>query len=112
MRVSNPNYDPLFITNAVELLQRTGRSYREVAQELGVPTSTLMYWYNARVPKKKQAKRRAGEVPQVIKREETPAQRIARLERENAALQNRVSVLEEERAILKKATAFFAKESE
>jgi transposase len=105
-------YDSHFITNAVELVKASDRTFREIAQDLGVPSSTLQYWYKARVPSKKAKKRRAGEVPAVIKREETTAQRIARLERENAALRHQVSSLETDRAILKKAAAFFAKESE
>jgi transposase len=43
---------------------------------------------------------------------ETPEDRVHRLERENAKLRKQVERLEEDRAILKKAAAFFAKESE
>ena len=103
-------YDPQFITNALELVQKSDRTFKEIADDLGVPSGTLQYWYKVRVAKKK--KRREGEVPAVIKREETPAQRIERLERENKALRHQVSSLEMDRAILKKAAAFFAKESE
>lgn len=109
MRISHPHYDPLFVTNALELLRSSKRSLSEVARDLGVPLSTLHYWYRASVPKKK---KRAGEVPAVVKRDESSAQRIARLERENAALRHQVVSLETDRAILKKAAAFFAKESE
>ena len=43
---------------------------------------------------------------------ESPDERIARLERENERLQKKVESLETDREILKKAAAFFAKESE
>ena len=44
--------------------------------------------------------------------DETPEDKVQRLERENAKLLRRVERLEEDRAILKKAAAFFAKENE
>ena len=42
---------------------------------------------------------------------ETPEAKLARLEKENGELRRQVLGLEEDRAILKKAAAFFAKES-
>lgn len=46
-----------------------------------------------------------------LEAEETPEQRVARLERENAALRRENDTLRMDREILKKAAAFFAKES-
>ena len=43
---------------------------------------------------------------------ETLEEKVARLERENAQLRKKNDDLEMDRAILKKAAAFFAKESE
>jgi transposase-like protein len=43
---------------------------------------------------------------------ESAEERAARLERENAALRKEVEALRMDREILKKAAAFFAKESE
>jgi transposase-like protein len=43
---------------------------------------------------------------------ETLEEKVARLERENAELRKQRDSLEMDRAILKKAAAFFAKESE
>jgi transposase len=102
--------DP-FVQDAVALMQRTDKSVREVAEGLGVSDFTLRRWYHALVTKKKPPSRRR-EVPAIITESETPADKIARLERENAALRKQVDNLETDRAILKKAAAFFAKESE
>jgi transposase len=102
--------DP-FVQDAVALITQTDRSFREVAEGLGVSTYTLRRWYNELVAKTKKPARRR-EVPTVITESETPQGKIARLERENAALRKQVENLETDRSILKKAAAFFAKESE
>ena len=110
MRVRS--YDKQFIADAVDLLHRSGRPAKQVASDLGVPENTLRYWYYTHVGKPKW-KRRGSQSPAVRSGEkETPEQTIARLERENAELRKRVDGLETDRAILKKAAAFFAKESE
>lgn len=112
MRVRN--YDKSFIDDAVALYERSKGSFVEVSQRLGIPTATLRYWYYDRVGhgKKKPKTRRSGEVPSVIVGDETPEAKIARLERELAAARHQIASLETDRAILKKAAAFFAKESE
>lgn len=110
MRVRN--YDPSFIEDAITLYERSNSSFVEVAERLGIPTATLRYWYYGRVGKerKKPKPRRAGEVPVGV--EEAPEAKVARLERELAAARKQIASLEMDRAILKKAAAFFAKESE
>ena len=113
MRVLRPKRslsDP-FVQDAVALMARTDRSFEEVADSLGVTAWTLRRWYNELVTKKKKTSRHR-EVPTVITEAEAPEDKIARLERENAALRKQVENLETDRAILKKAAAFFAKESE
>jgi len=112
MRVRN--YDKEFIDDAVSLYERSNTSFVEVSDRLGIPTATLRYWYYDRVGhrKKKPAARRKGEVPSVIVGKETPDEKLARLERELAAARLQISSLETDREILKKAAAFFAKESE
>ena len=113
MRVIHPyrrSNDP-FVQDAVALLDRTDRPIREVAESLGVSKDTLRRWYNEHVAKTKKPPRRR-EIPAVITQSETAEAKIARLERENAALRKQVDSLETDRAILKKAAAFFAKESE
>jgi len=80
---------------ATELLL-AGRSPRELAESLGVSQQTLRNW-------RRQAQRDLGERddgPTSDEREE-----LRRLRRENARLR-------QERDILKRATAFFARETE
>jgi transposase len=113
MRVIKPyrKFSDPFVQDAVALMDRTDRSFREVAEGLGVSTFTLRRWYSEHLAKTKKPTRRR-EVPAVITESETPEDKIARLERENAALRKQVDTLETDRSILKKAAAFFAKESE
>src|SRR4051812_1840916 len=115
MRVTKPYRkltDP-FVQDAVALMDRTDRSFSDVAEGLGVSAFTLRRWYNELVTKAKRPKKAARrEVPAVITDGETPEGKIARLERENTALRKQVVNLETDREILKKAAAFFAKESE
>ena|SRR5579859_5470488 len=112
MRVRH--YDKAFIEDAVALYERSGESTRAVAERLGVPAATLRYWYYDRVGHGKATpkRRRAGEKPAVDADKENPKEKLARLERELAAAKRQIASLEMDREILKKAAAFFAKESE
>jgi transposase len=84
-----------FRREAVGLYRRADRPLKEVAEDLGVSTETLRIWvHRAAVD----AGQREGLTTE--EREE-----LRRLRRE-------VRVLREERDILKKAAAFFARESE
>jgi transposase len=114
MRVqTHRSYDDSFRADAIALLERSGRSLNAVAEDLGISYSTLRYWYKADMAKKgRKSSRQAAKVPVVDPLKETAEQKLARLERENAALRKRNEELEMDRAILKKAAAFFAKESE
>ena len=105
------SYPPEFRTEAVALMRRRDCSYVEVAQELGVNQHTLRGWYMADLMARKKSKNPTtlqGEAPAG----ESADEKVQRLERENAKLRKQVERLEEDRAILKKAAAFFAKESE
>lgn len=102
-------YDEEFKTNAVAMVTRGDRSAVTVASDLGVPVNTLRYWMASRRMKRK----RKGAPPSVAgPTNETDAEKIERLERENSALRKDVESLRMDREILKKAAAFFAKESE
>ena len=114
MRVRN--YDKTFIDDAVALFERSGEPFTAVAERLGIPSQTLRYWYYDRVGSGKRSPkakgRRAGERPVVESGQESPEEKIARLEKELAMARRQIASLEEDRVILKKAAAFFVKESE
>ena len=81
----------------VRLVQRSGKSIGQMALELGIGESALRRWVE-------QAEVEAGRGPEeALKRSER--EELVELRRENRRLRL-------EREILKKATAFFAKESE
>jgi transposase len=88
-------FTPEFRDEAVRLAQTSGRSRREVAADLGIGLSTLRNWIDRR-------RDRQMEQPP-FDRQEDMAVELKRLRREN-------EVLRQEREILKRATAFFAKE--
>ena len=84
-----------FRDEAVRLAQTSGRSRREVASDLGIGLSTLRNWIDRR-------RERQMEQPPEGRQDDMAAE-LKRLRREN-------EVLRQEREILKRATAFFAKE--
>ena len=88
-------FSPEFKADAVKLVQG-GRSVSSVAEDLGVSHSTLGRWAQ-------QAETDAGRGPEGALTS-TEKQELSELRRE-------VKKLREEREILKKATAFFAKEN-
>ena len=88
-------FTPEFRAEAVRLAQTSGRSRREVAADLGIGLSTLRNWTDRR-------RDREMEQPSPEHQEDMTAE-LKRLRREN-------EVLRQEREILKRATAFFAKE--
>lgn len=110
-------YPDEFKADAVDLIYSSGESVRVVARRLGVNHWTLRDWYRAdqmtrKRKKKKSPKVRRGPGSQADSTvRETDAERTTRLEEENAELRRKVKQLEMDREILKKAAAFFAKES-
>jgi transposase len=113
MRVK-PSYTDEFKSDALDLLDRTGRSLPDVARDLGVCVTSLRSWYKLREMTKKRKRtgvkptRSASPEPEAESAEGT----VKRMERENAALKRENESLKMDREILKKAAAFFAKESE
>jgi len=112
MRVARTRktFNAAFRRDAIALLNRTDRPIRALARDLGISPSTLDGWYRSEMAKKKKTAVKGA--PRVDTESETVEEKNARLERENAALKRKVDDLERDRAILKKAAAFFAKESE
>jgi transposase len=88
-------YPEEFRREALELLRSSDRPSAQIARELGVSTESLRLW-------RKQAEIDAGE------REGLTGDERAELRE----LRREVRVLRQEREILKKAAAFFARESE
>jgi len=86
-------YSPEFKAEAVRIVQTTDTPLLEVARNLGVTVTSLRGWVHAARP--------APAVPLV----EDERSELLRLRRE-------VQQLRMERDILKKATAFFARESQ
>jgi len=88
------SFSPEFRQEAVRLALESDRPLSEVARELKIRPDQLRHW-------KQQLTRAAGAS---LPSGETPEQELRRLRRE-------VEVLRHERDFLKKAAAFFAKES-
>jgi transposase len=100
-------YTEQFRQDAVAMCQRGDRTLRQVAADLGVNRWTLREWFRNAEAKMGQQSRPAQPAPA----QETIEQKVQRLEKENQKLQKQVERLEMDREILKKATAFFAREN-
>lgn len=87
-------YPAEFRADAVELVRSSGRPIAQVARELGVNHETLRHWVRAG---------ERAERPEAVAESAKDAE-LARLRKENADLKV-------EREILRKAAAYFAKET-
>lgn len=107
---SRTKYTSEYREMAVAMVRRGDRTYRQLGEELGVNPFTLRNWWKADDMARRGKKK--SEVQASIVVSEAPEQRIARLERELKRLERENESLRMDREILKKAAAFFAKESE
>jgi len=96
MSKTNPAYPVAFRTEAVELVRTSGKSIPVLARDLGVSEHALRDWV-----RRAEIEADQGPVGALTSTERTE---LVRLRREN-------KVLQQEREILKKAAAFFAKET-
>lgn len=87
-------FTPEFKRDAVELVLSSGRSVNDVARELGLSNETLRSWVN------KHREQPDAAVPA------SPADK----DTEIARLRAQVAELQQEKQILRKAAAYFAKE--
>jgi len=109
MRVPT-KYEESFKSDAVNLVQRGDRTLAEVARDLGVNHWTLRDWCRTA----RMAKRRKNEKGKALRRTtaQRPDEQLRRLGKENERLRKENDSLRMDREILKKAAAFFVKESE
>lgn len=96
MPKTRPPFPPEFRSEAVKLMGDSDKPLSQLAHDLGVSQQTLRTW-------RRQAQRDAGQRDDGLTSDQ--AEELRRLRRENRTLQM-------EREVLKKAAAFFARESE
>ena len=97
MSKRNKTYPPEFRAEAVKMVLEQRLPQEAAAQRLGIPKGTLAGWMAAA---------KASKTPAA-----SGARSAAELEVENARLRKELAEARMERDILKKATAYFARES-
>lgn len=93
--MSHRIYTPEFEDEAVRQVVERGYAVKEVAERLGISEASLYNWRKAVVPSK----------------DDERAEELLESKRENLTLRAELRRTQEERGILKKAAAYFARES-
>ena len=97
-RIPNRKYTKEFREEAVKLITEGGLSITEAGKRLTLPSSTIAYWVKMS---------KAGKLGEVGKTHRP----LTELEMELARTKRELAEVKMERDILKKAAAYFAKES-
>lgn len=95
--MKNQSYSPGFRSEAVKLVLEQGLSQEAAAKRLSIPKGTLGI-----LDRRRQTRRCRASTGRAL---------VPALEAENAKLRRELIEVRQERDILKKATAYFAKES-
>jgi transposase len=90
------NYSAEFRASSVKLALESGQPIAKTARDLGIKDNTLYTWVNNQSNSK--------ETSDMIKNSECHFEEVARLKKE-------LAIVKQERDLLKKAAAYFAKES-
>ena len=101
------SYSEEYKENVIQLATSGDRPPRQVAKDLGIPPRTLYTWLQ--VWGLNGTSGRPADKPRPAKRKDDE---LMALRAKVAELEKEKRILEEEREILKKATAFFAKEQQ
>lgn len=120
--MARKNYSEEFRRQAVDLYESTpGATVRGIAEDLGIVRGTLRHWLEVYGTGKKTAadgtltsnplQSKKSPASSSAPAGETPEQKIARLETENAALRAETAKLTTEREILQRAAKYFAGET-
>lgn len=118
--MARKNYSEEFRRQAVDLYESTpGATVRGIAEDLGIERGTLRHWLDLQGTGKKTAADgtltrsplQVRQVPAGEPVDETPEQRVGRLEAKVAQLEAENAKLTTEREILRSAAKYFAGET-
>jgi len=101
--MKNSKYTKEFRDSTIQLVMNSDKSAYQIAQDLDINDKTLYSWIRAY--------KKANNIHTDDRRTSQKSSSKETLEEENKRLRKELSVVKQEREILKKATAYFAKET-